>query len=131
MDGGIFWLLGLISRHRGALEYDFRSRFHLGLRDIGTVVSIDEAARLALILADDPGAMTAAALAGWSHPLSREALILADLFDLQHFAKASKPPKPYPRPWPTSGQMVKQKGDAAGRSREEVIEILRTQFGRE
>lgn len=58
-----------------------------------------EAYRLALVLARDPGTAVAAAVAGWAYPLTREALALADLYDLQHTAKARKRPRPYPRPW--------------------------------
>lgn len=116
----------MIALHRGALEYDFRSRFGLGLRDVGTVLMIDEAARLTAILREDPSSATAAALAGWSHPMSREALILADLFDVEHMSKAKKRPDPYPRPWANAQRTTTRKGDAAGRTRAEVIAILRT-----
>lgn len=58
-----------------------------------------EAYRLAHVLARDPSSAIAAAVAGWDHPFSREALLLADLYDLQHAAKARKRPRPYPRPW--------------------------------
>lgn len=128
MAGGIFGLLGLIARHRGAVEYDFRSRFGLGLRDIGPKLTIAEAARLAAIFRDDPSSATAAAISGWSHPMSREALILADLIDLQAKTKVGKKWHGYPRPWPTDDGTRTRRGNAAGRTREQVIEILR-RFG--
>lgn len=57
-----------------------------------------EAARLTAVLADDPSSMTAAAAAGWDHPITFEWAALADLFDA--FAQANfKKAKPYPRPW--------------------------------
>lgn len=65
-----------------------------------------EAIRHAHTLASDPSSMIAAALHGWDHPVTREALALMDLFDLQHqiaWAQGGKKgprPKPYPRPWP-------------------------------
>lgn len=65
-----------------------------------------EAWRLTRILASDPSSQVAVALSGWDHPLTREALAVMDLFDLQHRVawgqggrKGAKP-KPYPRPWP-------------------------------
>jgi hypothetical protein len=60
-------------------------------------MSWGEAISLGRQLASDPSSRIAAALNGWDYPLSREALILADLFDATaavHFKK----PKPYPRP---------------------------------
>ena len=65
-----------------------------------------EAIRDAHTVAADPSSMIAAALHGWDHPVTREALALMDLFDLQHqiaWAQGGKKgprPKPYPRPWP-------------------------------
>lgn len=68
-------------------------------------MSWGEAYRLAQTLATDPSSHVGAALAGWEHPVSRVALAVMDLFDLQHQAawaqgggKGSRP-KPYPRPW--------------------------------
>ena len=58
-----------------------------------------EAWRLYLILAGDPSSQVAAAIQGWTHPVSREALVLFDLLDLQHTSKAKRRPSPYPRPW--------------------------------
>lgn len=83
MDGGISALVGLIRDHRGALEYDWRTRFGLPLKAIGTeAMSITEAARLAGQLAADPDSATAASVIGWDHSLSREGIVLVDLFDL-------------------------------------------------
>lgn len=65
MDGGIRGLLGLIHDHRGAIEYDFRQRFGLGLADIGTRLSVTEAARLALVLLSDPASRICAAFSEW------------------------------------------------------------------
>lgn len=78
-------------------------------------------------MARDPGSHTFAALHEWEFPISREALILADLYDLQHFSKVDpkKPkPKPYPRGWPDR-KTVDKFGDAGGRSPAEVVAILR------
>jgi hypothetical protein len=66
---------------------------------VGEAMSWGEAVHLLSALARDPSSHVAAAIAGWQHPLSREALVLADLLDLTAAAHSSKKPKPYPRPW--------------------------------
>lgn len=111
-----------------ALRYDFRTRFHIALDAVPDEMGWDEARDLVQVLTTDPSTALAAALAGWSHPMSREALILADLFDVQHMSKAKKRPAPYPRPWATDGATKTRKGNAGGRSRAEVVDILR-RFG--
>lgn len=63
-------------------------------------MSHGEAIRLAGVLTSDPSSHVAASMAGWPHPVSREWLVAADLFDLQHrVAAGRKTPPPYPRPW--------------------------------
>lgn len=125
MDGGIFGLLELIREHRGAVEYDLRQRFGLSLRDVGREVSLWEIARLVVIVRQDPSSAIAAAMEGWTHPVSREALILMDLFDLELTINSKRKPKPHPgRPWTQDGPTRERKGNVAGRSRAEVVEIL-------
>jgi hypothetical protein len=72
--------------------------------------------------------MIAAALEGWSHPISREALVLMDLFDLDvRVATGGKgKAKPHPgRPWDDeSAKTVHRHGNSGGRSRDEVVAIL-------
>ena len=113
----------MIRDHRGAVEYDLRHRFNLGLRDAGDKITLSELGRLMAIVKDDPSSATAAALAGWTHPISREAVILMDLFDLEHAVNSKKRPKPHPgRPW--RNQSRKQMGKAGTRTNAEVVEIL-------
>lgn len=104
----ILTLLELIDRHRGAFEYDWRTRFGVALSDVPQRMTYGEAWRLLKQLQQDTSSHVAAALAGWSHPWPREAFVLADLFDLQHRAKAKKghKPKPYPRPNATAGKRL-------------------------
>lgn len=90
-------------------------------------MTLIEAARLSAILRNDPSSATAAAIEGWAYPISREAMLLADIFDIQHASKAKKRPKPYPRPWSVV-DITRRRGNADGRSRDQVIDILR-QFG--
>lgn len=97
--GGIVALAGLMDEHRGAFEYDWRTRFRLPLSAVGRSMPWGEAWRLTQILAGDSSSLVASTLAGWPHPFSQTDRILADLFDLQHRSKARKRPDPYPRPW--------------------------------
>lgn len=88
-----------MAKHRGAFEYDWRTRFHLPLQVVGRSMSWGEAVRLVQHLAGDPSSAVCVALNDWDYPLSREAITLADLFDLQHLSKAKRKPQPYARPW--------------------------------
>jgi hypothetical protein len=88
----------LADAHRGAFDYDWRNRFSLPF-DPPWSMDWAETWRLMLVLASDPSSQVAPALAGWKHPLSRESIVLLDLFDLQHTSKAKRRPKAYPRPW--------------------------------
>lgn len=81
------------------------------------------------MLRRDPSSAVAASFEGWEFPMSREALILADLYDLT-FSANSDPkkgrPKPHPgRPWKQETAERQQVGNASGRSREEVRAIMR------
>lgn len=68
-------------------------------------MSWGEALRITERLAVDPSSQIGAALAGWTHPVSHEALVLMNLFDLTHqiaWAQAGgkgKRPTRHPRPW--------------------------------
>lgn len=53
-----------------------------------------------LQLCQDPSSHVAVSVAGWARPVTDAAMVLADLFDLQHQSKSKKRrPKPYPRAW--------------------------------
>ena len=130
MDGGIFGLLGLIASHRGAVEYDWRTRFGTGLGIIGDGMSLAEAARLAVIIRSDPSSMIAAALEGWEHPISRAEIIALDQFDLElelnwDRKKNGAPPRHRLRPGKQDERLRIHKGDAAGRTDAEVKALLR------
>lgn len=96
---GILGLLELIEEHPAAFAYDWRTRFRMPTDAIGVGMSWGEAWLLVQGLSRDPSSHVAAAIAGWRYPMGREALVLADLFDLTHAAHAQKRAKPYPRPW--------------------------------
>lgn len=94
----ILTLLDAVEAHRGAFEYDWRTRFHIPFDVPSEGMGWGEAWRLFLILGGDPSSQVASAVAGWQYPASRDALVLLDLFDLT--ARASfKRPKAYARPW--------------------------------
>lgn len=80
--------------------------------------------RLVMILRNDPSSAITAALEGWDYPISREAMILMDQYDLDTAINSpkGKRPKPYPRPF--KNRDVQRKGNTGGRSREEVVAIL-------
>lgn len=97
----------MIDAHRGAFEYDWRTRFNQerGLSIVGTRrMSWGEAWRLTQLLARDTSSQVAAALGGWEFPASREVITMWDHYDLAHrIAAGKKTPPPYPRPWSMAG----------------------------
>jgi len=91
----------------------------------GRACSWGEARRLVEQLATDPSSHLCASVNEWAHPLSREAALLVDLFDLTAAAHSGKrKPKPHPgRPW--SSRKKERYGNTGGRSRAEVEALLR------
>lgn len=128
--GGICGLLDLIEEHRGALEYDFRTRFPGitdGLDGVPTQMGWGEVVRQVGILRADPSSALASGLAGWDYPISRETLAILDLYDLMMAANSDpkKRPKPHTgRPFDMSTKTVKKIGKTDGRTRAEIVEIL-------
>jgi hypothetical protein len=110
----------LSDEHRAALEYDWRTRFHLPFSEVGRSMGYGEAVRLVGILAGDPSTRLAASLNDWSGPRSVEWLVLADLFDA--FVKANyRQAKRYPRPFHEGGGTRRGRTE---RPRAEVISLL-------
>jgi len=109
--GKIRAVLRLIEDHPSACAYDFRSRFGLPVAAIfDGRITWDEAWMLLRELLGDPSSHLGAAHAGWAHPFSREAMILADLWDLNvavNTDKKKRKPKPYPRPFKRPGNRSK------------------------
>lgn len=81
-----------------------------------------EAVRLTRILSADTSSQVCAATNDLEYPLSREAVVLADLYDLQHASKSKRKPKPYPRPW--HGRTKRTKPDVH-LSQADIIRALR------
>lgn len=85
-------------------------------------------ARLVTVLRKDPSSAIAATLEGWEYPVSREALILMDHYDLdRELNRDRKKGKAYryPRPYETDDRERTRHGNAAGQSQAEVIGRLR------
>ena len=101
--GGIFQLFELIEEHPAEFAYDFRSRFNLGVADIGNKITWLEALQLTSVLLRDPSSWLQAAFSQWRYPVSHEWMLLANIFDLHVKVNSKNPPKPYTRPWPEQG----------------------------
>lgn len=126
LRGGILGLLDLIEEHRDALAYDWRTRFHLPLSAIPDEMAWDEALSLLRVLRSDPSSQFAAAVEGWSHPLSREAAVLMDVWDLEYAKSGSKKRESYPRPFKTKGSRESERvGNTSGMDRDAVVAHLR------
>jgi hypothetical protein len=91
-----------------------------------------EAVRLARMLAADPSSHVAAAVHGWQHPWTREAMLLADVFDLTqvvNWAEKHRQPQLYPRPWDPPPERL---GNAGQLTQAEIRAALRARgFGAE
>lgn len=72
--------------------------------------------------------MTAASVQGWDYPISQETIVLADIFDLEHYINADpKKPRPKPhaiRPFKTDNRATEAFGKTGGRTPEQVRAIL-------
>lgn len=128
-SGGILELTELVhGERRPELTRDFRERFHISLEQVGLSVPYDEARDLIRSLMRDPASWFHAAVAGWDHPFSREAMVSADLYDLQlRVALKNKQNrfKPYPRPWPDKNKTRFGGSNKKKRTLSEVLKILR------
>lgn len=96
--GGRRGRLAAVAAHKPATIADLREFFHVDLYRI----NVEELDALITALLAMPHSRLYAALAGWTHPVTREWLLAADTYDLLARANSGKKkPKPYPRPWPT------------------------------
>lgn len=85
--------------HEPAFVYDFRSRFGLGISDLGTSVPWSEVTCLVLILLSDSSSWLCAAKLNWAHPIDPNWAVQAATYDLLAAVNSKRTPKPYPRPW--------------------------------
>lgn len=117
--GGIVRVLEIIEDHKPAFIYDFRSRFNLGLDDLGRALPWAEVVYLVAVLVRDPSSWLQTSLNGWHHPISYEWAVNVATYDLlaQVNTKKGRKAKPYPRPWPT-GDGKARKGTTRGDARD-------------
>ncbi|MGG7507971.1 hypothetical protein [Plantibacter sp. YIM 135249] len=73
------------------------------MKDIGRTVSVTEVAACLSVAARDPESVLHAAIHGWDHPVSREWMMLANIFDSSEANRLGKKFKPMKRPWPERG----------------------------
>lgn len=72
--------------------------------------------------------MTAASVQGWDYPISQETIVLADIFDLEHYINADPKkgrPKPHAiRPYKTDTSSKQKYGDVGDRTPDQVRALL-------
>ena len=79
-------------------------------------------------LLSKPESLFHARVAGWDYPISREAMIAADVYDLQlrvALGKKQNRFRPYPRPWPDKNKTRLGGSNKKKRTLSEVLSILR------
>lgn len=125
--GKIDGLLDLLDEQPAAVTYDWWARFHQSPRVIGTdLMPWSEAIALVQTLRSDPSSAIAAALEGWDRPVSTEALVLMDLFDLDITVNSKNRPELHPgRPYKQKSERRERHGNAAGRTPAQVLALLR------
>lgn len=116
-------LIDAMDKHRGAFEYDWRTRFGLSLDCIPNEMGWGEAFRMYEILSNDPSSHVCAAQIGWDYPLGRSETIALHQFDMINGALQGKKAKPYPHPWPDEDKATFKPKKA--RSLEEAREKFR------
>jgi hypothetical protein len=105
------------------MTYDFRSRFNLSPWDFGEKITWLDAVYLTAGLFKESDSRLQAAANNWKYPISRQAIILTQIFDLLAMSNSKRKPKPYPMPWPDPNK--KRLGSNKNQSRNEVIDALK------
>ena len=118
--GGILAVLEILEDYKSAFVYDFRSRFGLGLSDLGTTVPWSEVVDLVVILLSDPTSWLQASKNKWKHPVDYNWLLQAATYDLLAQVNSKRKPKPWPKPWSDSNRKTIGK-----RTRNNARDILR------
>lgn len=108
--------------HPSAIRADFRSRFGISFEDAGESYSWHEAIYLVQALLADTTSLLQASVRGWKYPVSREWMMLAELYDLDlRIHSRGGKAKPVPRPWPDPN---KSRVGSATSSRKSILENL-------
>lgn len=111
-----------MATHPGEFAYDFRSRFNIGIQEIGERISYLETVHLLSVLLRDTSSWLQAAESDWAYPVSREWIVTSHVYELLATVNSKKKPKPYPTPWLPDGA---QKLGNKKQSRNVVVERLR------
>lgn len=82
------------------------------------------------VLRREPRSWLHAAIAGWQHPVSREWIALADLYDITAARGMKRRPQPYPRPMTTRTKKIGGKRTVR-RTLSDALAILRPRRNRE
>lgn len=98
--GGILKLRELIEEHPREIAFDFRHKFGLSYLEIGHSVTYLEAVLLVSKLLEETDSYLQAAVNEWTHPVSRDWIVLTHVYDLLAAVNSKNKPKPYPTPWP-------------------------------
>lgn len=109
-------VLDTVEDHTDAVIYDWRERFNLPVSSItdGSLTWVESFAMLNELV-QDTSSHTCASVNKWEYAFSREAIQMADLFDLTQVIHTSKDDQKKvqlkPRPWKTGrlGESVSQK----------------------
>jgi hypothetical protein len=126
--GGIRELVELIGEHPDEFQYDWRTRFGMPIAAVfDGRMSWREAASLTRTLIGDLTSRVGAAVRDWDYPLSHEARVAMDTYDVLAIANTAKKDrhklKPYPRPWPQEGDAVRSQAPTV--SQDTIREALK------
>lgn len=125
INGGILTLRELIEEHPAEFAYDFRSRFNLGIDDIGTRISWREAYLLVIVLLKDSTSWLQAAYNDWSYPVSMEWVMLVQQFDAFAMVNSKRKPQPTKMPWQTP--IKSGKPQVSEKRVREILDAMRPQ----
>lgn len=123
--GGIVQLCRVAAEHFTPLAADLRSEFSVSLWDLGSSLTLPELWHLVSALTDDPSSRLYVSIAENKHRVSREWIVLADIYDVLVAANSKRRAKPYPRPWPDATQKRLGGKKTTRRTAGEVRAILR------
>lgn len=119
--GGTIKVLDYVQDHPIELAYDFRHKFNLSIEDIGGTVTLYEAVLLIASLLQQTDSQLQAVVNDWDYAVSREWILLRDIYDA--FAQANfKKPTPYPTPW--LSENTKKIGGKSKQSKADVLARL-------
>jgi hypothetical protein len=100
--GKIAELVWLLEDHTDEFIYTLHT-LGWAVGDIGVTVAIATVSACVSVVARDPGSVLHASIHGWDAPVSREWMILANIYDSSEANRLGRKFKPMKRPWPDRG----------------------------